>query len=309
MKPSSDTLQTLAAALLAWYEGNARAHLPWRRTRDPYRIVVSEFMLQQTQVERVLPLYEAFVECFPDFQALAEAPTSEVVRAWRGLGYNSRALRLQRLARAVVEEHGGRLPDDEEALRRLPGVGAYTVGAIRAFAFDRDDAAVDVNLRRVIHRALYGLEYPPKAAQREIDALARASVPAGRGHDWNSAMMDLGAVICTARAPKCLVCPLRKACAAAPIDASALKVLSELHAPRRSPQERIPFAKTTRYVRGRIVDRLRELQPGQAVSLLDLQYELRGSVDRDELAFTDIVRKLVVDGIVTESERGISLRD
>ncbi|MBV8299690.1 MAG: A/G-specific adenine glycosylase, partial [Candidatus Eremiobacteraeota bacterium] len=146
-------------ALLAWYAAHGRTHLPWRATRDPYRIVVSEFMLQQTQVERVIPLYHAFIARFPDFAALAAADAGDVVRAWRGLGYNSRAVRLHALARAVVARHGGKLPPETEALRALPGIGAYTAAAVRAFAFELDDAAVDVNVRRVIHRVAFGLEF------------------------------------------------------------------------------------------------------------------------------------------------------
>ncbi|HEX3550272.1 MAG TPA: A/G-specific adenine glycosylase, partial [Candidatus Elarobacter sp.] len=120
--------------LLRWYRRHGRTHLPWRATRDPYRIVVSEFMLQQTQVERVIPLFDAFVERFPTFEALAVAPPSDALRAWRGLGYTSRAVRLHALVRAVVERHGGRLPSDVPSLRALPGIGAYTAAAVRAFA-------------------------------------------------------------------------------------------------------------------------------------------------------------------------------
>ena len=294
-------------ALLEWYARHGRKHLPWRAGRDAYRVVVSEFMLQQTQVERVLPIFEAFLARFPDLAALAAAPTAEVVRAWRGLGYNSRAIRLQRLARTVVAEHGGEVPLDEAALRALPGVGPYTVCAIRAFAFDCDEVAADTNVRRVVHRVLHGVEYPPKVPARELDAAARASIPAGRGHDWNSAMMDLGATVCTARAPKCLVCPLRETCVAAPLDAQNLSLLAQRYARKRSPQERIPFERTTRFVRGRIVDRLRELPPNQAISLLDLHHELHPIVGRDEPSFKVIVERLVRDGVIEDGERGISL--
>jgi A/G-specific adenine glycosylase len=300
-------MTTLTRALLEWYRMYGRRRLPWRLTRDPYRIVVSECMLQQTQTARVIPAYQAFLALFPDFAALAQASTAEVVRAWRGLGYNSRAVRLQRLARAVMEEHGGVLPEDAQALRRLPGMGAYTAAAVRAFAFERDDAATDVNVRRVVHRTALGLEFPPKVAVRDLDLLAAASVPFGRGHDWNSAMMDLGATICTARAPKCLVCPLREHCAAAPVDAGRLAAAMCDHAPKRSPQERIPFEKTTRYLRGRIVDRLRDLPAGQGVSFLDLHDELRRLADCDERAFEGIVQGLVRDGIIRRSEHGVGL--
>ncbi len=169
-----------SAALLAWYAAHGRRHLPWRATRDPYRIVVSESMLQQTQVERVIPLYEAFVARWPSFAALAAADAGDVVRAWRGLGYNSRAVRLHALARAVVERHGGALPRETDALLALPGIGAYTAAAVRAFAFECDDAAMDVNLRRVVHRVRFGLEHPPLADERALDTLALAAVPPRR---------------------------------------------------------------------------------------------------------------------------------
>src|SRR5688572_16659581 len=138
------------AGLLAWFSANRR-DLPWRHTRDPYRILISEVMLQQTQVDRVIPYYERFLERFPTVQALAEAPVSEVIRLWAGLGYNRRAVNLQRTAQAVINEYGGRFPDDVEALKRLPGIGPYTAGAIACFAFEQDAAFIDTNMRRVIH--------------------------------------------------------------------------------------------------------------------------------------------------------------
>jgi A/G-specific adenine glycosylase len=296
-------------ALLAWYARHGRRHLPWRTTRDPYRIVVSEFMLQQTQVERVIPLYEAFLARFPDVAALAVADAGDVVRAWRGLGYNSRAIRLHALARAVVARHGGALPHETEALRALPGIGAYTAAAIRAFAFERDDAAMDVNLRRVVHRVAFGLEHPPLADARALDTLALAAVPSGAAHDWNSALMDLGATLCTARAPKCLVCPLRERCAAAPVDPQRLAERAKLHAPRRPPQNAIPFERTTRFLRGRIIDRLRDVPPRETIALEALSHDLAAIVPADRLPeIPEIVDALVRDGIVARLTSGIRLR-
>ena len=298
-----------AGLLLAWYERHGRAHLPWRTTRDPYRILVSEFMLQQTQVDRVLPKYEAFVDRFPDFASLASASTADVLRLWQGLGYNSRAVRLKQIAQAVVERYGGAMPSDEQTLRSLPGIGPYTVAAVRAFAFDLDDAALDTNVRRVTHRVLHGLEHPPKIPVRALDADARALVPAGRGHDWNSAMMDLGATICTARAPKCLICPLQPACAAAPIDGALLEHARTAHARRRSPQEAIPFERTTRYARGRIIDRLRELPPGRRISLLDLHADVTHRLGRTAEDLANLLEALSRDGLVRVHEQQVSLQD
>jgi len=293
-------------SLLDWYRANGRAHLPWRQTRDPYRIVVSEFMLQQTQVDRVIPLYEAFIAAFPDFAALAAADAGDAVRLWRGLGYNSRAMRLHALARAVVAQHGGTLPSDREALLALPGIGPYTASAVRAFAFELDDVALDTNIRRIAHRTGFGLEYPSLATDAELDARARAALEPGTAHDWNSAMMDVGATICTARAPKCLLCPLRPGCRAAPVDAAELAVRARA-AMRRSPQESIPFERTTRFLRGRIIDRLRDVPRGATLSVRELMAALAGVVPADRLEEIPVVADaLERDGIIERS--GGSLR-
>ncbi len=297
-----------ATALLSWYGVHGRAHLPWRRTRDPYRVVVSEFMLQQTQVDRVLPLYDAFVAAFPDFASLAAAGAADAVRLWRGLGYNSRAVRLHALARAVVERHGGALPSDREALLALPGIGPYTAAAVRAFAFELDDVALDTNVRRIAHRTRFGLEHPPLATAAQLDAAARAALAPGRAHDWNSAMMDVGATICTARAPKCLLCPLRAECAAAPVDAAALAARTR-GARKRSPQEALPFERTTRYLRGRIVDRLRDVPRGATLDLDELVASLAAIVPADRLGEIPVVTEaLERDGIVERSDRALRLR-
>jgi A/G-specific adenine glycosylase len=298
----------LRRALLRWYRSNGRFHLPWRKTRDPYSILVSEFMLQQTQVDRVLPKYRAFLERFPDFASLAAASTADVLRAWRGLGYNSRAVRLKRIAVEIEERFAGAMPADEEPLRSLPGVGPYTAAAVRAFAFGCDDAAIDTNVRRVVHRVTYGIEHPPAAGEPEIDAKARALVPEGRGHDWNSAVMDLGAAICTARAPKCLLCPLRTLCAAAPIDAARLEAARAARI-RRPPHGGVPFERTTRYARGRIVDHLRELPRGSRISLLDLHREVTAPIGRTGGDLKDLVAALARDGLVDLDGGSVCLQE
>lgn len=300
----------LQVRLLRWYGRHGRASLPWRTARSPYRTIVSEFMLAQTQVDRVVPRFEAFVERFPGFTALAEASLAEVLREWKGLGYNSRAVRLHQLARAVVEEHGGKLPSDAMALRSLPGVGPYTLTAIRAFAFNLEDAALDTNVRRIVHRLFFGIEHPPAATSRELDERACSLIPEGRAHDWNSAMMDLGALLCTARAPKCLLCPLRSNCTAAPIDATALDVARTSNAKRLSPQEALPFAQSRRYARGRIVDRLRELPPGERISLLDLALAVRSRLPgRSAEEIREVVAALERDGLVSRDGDGIALQE
>jgi len=299
----------IARRLLHWDRRNGRANLPWRIGRDPYRTVVSEFMLAQTQVDRVVPKFEAFAARFPDFSSLARASAADVVREWKGLGYNSRAVRLRRLAEVVVERYGGELPQDRESLRSLPGVGAYTAAAIRAFAFDIDDAPIDTNIRRIVNRLFFGLEYPQAAEPRKVDARAREVLPAGRAHDWNSALMDLGATICSARAPKCLVCPLRNDCAASPIDGAQLERLRAAAASRR-PTGNLPFEHTARYARGRIVDRLRELPPGERISLLDLHRAV-GPVmpGRSVDEIREFVAALARDGLVTDDGTSVALQE
>jgi len=301
----------IAPALLAWFAENNRATLPWRTDRASYRIVVSEFMLQQTQVDRVVPLFEAFVARWPTFAALSAASQADVVRAWKGLGYNSRAVRLHALARVVCEKYAGELPRDDASLRALPGIGPYTARAIAAFAFDADVVAIDTNIRRIVHRTQFGLEWPPLATPAEIDAVASSLVPPGGGFAFNSALMDLGATLCTARAPKCLLCPLALDCAAAPIDAATLARRAAAHARLRTPQEKIKFEETDRFVRGRVIDRLRTLGADETISLLDLHAELAPGLSeshRDGAVFAAIVARLGRDGIVEIGAAGVTLK-
>jgi A/G-specific adenine glycosylase len=194
-------------ALLSWF-ASARRDLPWRHTRDPWAVLVSELMLQQTQVSRVLPRYEAFLEGFPTPSACAQGSVADVVRAWHGLGYNRRAVSLYRAATVVVDGHDGQLPADLDALLALPGVGPYTARAVLAFAFERDVGVVDTNAGRVLARTS-GRRLGPRRAQDLADGM----VPRGRGWAWNQAMLDLGATVCTRRAPRCDSCPLSPGCA------------------------------------------------------------------------------------------------
>jgi A/G-specific adenine glycosylase len=198
----------LQGSLMDWGEA-LRRDLPWRRSRDPWAILVVELMLQQTQVDRVVPRYRAFLERFPDPAACAAAPPAEVLRAWEGLGYNRRAVNLHRAATAIVEEHGGEVPDDLDRLISLPGVGPYTARAVLVFAFEHDLGVVDTNAARFLARAVAGERLTPKVAQR----LADEQVPAGQGWAWNQAVLDLGATVCTKRSPRCDRCPLTASCA------------------------------------------------------------------------------------------------
>jgi A/G-specific adenine glycosylase len=233
-------------ALLDWYRRYGR-DLPWRRTRDPYRVLVSEVMLQQTQVTRVGQAYGAFLARFPTLAALAGAPTAAVLEQWRGLGYNRRALNLQRTCRAVVERHGGQIPDMLEALLALPGIGPYTARALLVFAFEQPVAAVDVNVARVLQRAVAGRQLTPAARQRLGDALVA-------DHSWETAqaLMELGARLCTARRPDCGGCPVRGACA---WQRSGAPAPDPAGTPPHRPTQR--FADSDRYHRGRLLDALR----------------------------------------------------
>ena len=222
------------AALLAWYDRHRR-DLPWRvapgRRPDPYRVWLSEIMLQQTTVATVGPYFDRFAARWPDIRALAAASLDEVLHLWQGLGYYARARNLHACARAIVEHHGGRFPDDPSALRRQPGIGDYTAAAIAAIAFDRRIAAVDGNVERVVARVFAEREPLPGVKPR-LRALAAALVPDKRAGDFAQAMMDLGAVICTPRRPRCVLCPWRQDCAAV-----ALGIAESLPA-RSEPPER-----------------------------------------------------------------------
>jgi A/G-specific adenine glycosylase len=300
----------LQRALLSWYEREGRKDLPWRRTRDPYRILVSEFMLQQTQVERVLPKYRHFLKRFPTFRALGSTSTAQVIRAWRGLGYNARAVRLKRIADEVTARYDGALPQERTALQNLAGVGPYTAAALRAFAFGQDDLAIDVNVRRVMHRIMHGAELPHEVPRAELEHQARAAAPRGHAHAWNSALMDLGALVCTARFPGCARCPVKRYCSAAPLDGARLEALRMRHRARKSGQAGLPFVKTTRFARGRIVDRLRELPPGRTMSLLDLRVDLRAALRPEALEMLEpLLIGLERDGIVQNDGGRVALRD
>src|SRR5215211_979498 len=249
----SDAREEIRAGLVAWFAENRR-DLPWRRTRDPYQVLVSEVMLQQTQVDRVIPYFERWIEQFPTVAALAVAPTSDVIRIWSGLGYNRRAIYLQKTAKAVVEEHGGVFPDTPEELLKLPGIGPYTAGAIAAFAFERDIAFLDTNMRRVVHRLVFGSDIPQrKAAEAEILTAASQLVPEGHGWLWNQALIEFGALQCTQRRPACVICPLQRVCAAFPAIQSNI---ADLPVGVRL-KDQGTFHGSNRQFRGRVVEELR----------------------------------------------------
>jgi len=202
--------------LLKWYRQHGR-DLPWRRTSDPYKILVSEVMLQQTQVERVIPKYHEFLERYPTFQDLADAPAEEVRATWYPLGYNIRPFRLHSIARETVARYGGVLPKDHEDLLSFKGIGRYTAGAIRSFAFREDAPILDTNVMRLLHRVFIGTG-DPKLQKPDLWTMAEALIPRGKGYDFNQALMDFGAIVCTARDPYCLLCPMKDLCKSYPFE-------------------------------------------------------------------------------------------
>jgi A/G-specific adenine glycosylase len=214
--PPPPARQRFRRTLLAWYRANGR-DLPWRHTDDPYHILVSEMMLQQTQVDRVLPKYHEWLDKYPSLAALASAPEDEVSHTWRPLGYNIRPRRLHAIARESVARYGGQLPSDHETLISFKGIGAYTAGAIRSFAFRERAAIVDTNVARVLFRVfIRGGDPKSHAMKKQLWAVSEALVPRKHVFDFNQALMDLGATICVARTPKCDACPLTRLCRSFP---------------------------------------------------------------------------------------------
>ncbi|WP_291758421.1 A/G-specific adenine glycosylase [Cellulomonas sp. 73-145] len=283
--PHSSDAAALHATLLDWYRDNAR-DLPWRAPdRTPWGVLVSEVMLQQTPVVRVEPAWRAWMDRWPTPAALAAASTADVLRAWDRLGYPRRALRLQECACTLVQRHGGEVPDDPAELRALPGVGEYTAAAVLAFGFGRRSVVLDTNVRRVLGRLLGGTALPPPAQTVAERQRAAAVVPDddATAARWAVATMELGALVCTARSPRCAACPVADRCAwllaGRPDDE---------HAHRRRTQA---FAGTDRQVRGRVMALLREaLEPVPATGV--------EAVWPDRVQLARAVNGLVADGLV-----------
>jgi A/G-specific adenine glycosylase len=277
--------RTLQRALLSWAEAAGR-DLPWRRTRDPWAILVAELMLQQTQVSRVVPSYLSFLDRFPSPAACAAAPRAEVVRRWAGLGYNRRAVYLHRAAQRLVRERDGRVPDRLPALLGLPGVGPYTARAVLAFAFERDVAVLDANARRVLAR----LTGRP-VAQQDADRL----VPPGAGWAWNQAVLDLGALVCRPR-PRCDDCPMgsARACAWRAGVASAAD-------PWRPGPRQGRFEGSNRQGRGRLVDALRRAPVSWSILAVAAGWP------GDEARARRVAAALVAEGLAVEAYDGLRL--
>jgi A/G-specific adenine glycosylase len=264
------------ASLRRWYEPRRRAY-PWRETRDPYRVMVSEVMLQQTQASRVVAPYRAFIRRFPSVRALAQASRAEVVRAWGGLGYNRRAVALHEAAQMIVREHRGRVPSTIEALRRLPGVGAYTAAAVGSIAFGLPVPALDTNVARVVGRFVLGRD---GAARGDVEAAAAKLVERRDPGRWNQAVMDLGREVCRP-VPRCGGCPLARGC--------MFRRSGTVPPPATPTAAR--FEGSTRQLRGAIVRHLRAVDRATVAQLAE-------STGRPASEVAAAVRGLRRDGLV-----------
>lgn len=247
-------VETLQAAALDWFDDHGR-DLAFRRTTDPWAVLVSEVMAQQTQAARAADAWTVFMWRYPSPEVLAAASDADVIRAWRGLGYNRRAVALRAAAARIVQDHDGAVPDSLDALQALPGIGPYTARAVLAIAFGRQVAALDTNIRRVLDRAV-----GPLPTGDALQAAADGFVPVGRAAAWTHALMDIGATICRKRDPRCPECPLSAVCR------SAGNV--ESPARKRTPAATAAFESTNRWLRGRILDRLRDAGDGSWVDFV-----------------------------------------
>lgn len=314
---SAETIDALLAAGLAdlgavqetlatWFTRSGR-DLPWRRTRDPWAVLVAEVMLQQVQVVRAIPFWVAFLGRFPTPSTLAEAPLSDAIRVWGDLGRYRRIVNLHRTARLLVEQHGGQVPADPAVLVTLPGIGVYTAGAVACFAFERDEAFLDTNIRRVVERVFVGAtagELGANTLSKLVERVARDAVPPGGAWVWNQALMDLGATVCTARKPGCDRCPVATWCRARPGIGDALAARDAERRERPRPAYR--YQGSDRFYRGRVLATLRALppDPDAAIPLPHLGVGVRDDFAAEhEPWLRGVVASLERDGLVVAEER------
>jgi A/G-specific adenine glycosylase len=288
---NSADIPAIRRALLRWHLRHAQ-HAPWRESRDPYHALVAAVMAQQTQMSRVLPKYDEFMEAFPTVEALAAASTGDVLRVWAPLGYNMRALRLHRAARRIVRE--GAFPRSAGDLETIEGVGPFTAAIVASFAFAEPVPAIDTNVRRIVQRLT-------ASTNGGVAALA-ANLMSRRAPDrWNQAMMDLGAMVCTARAPKCDSCPVARWCRSRGMLARGTARAAE---PRATYRPEPPFKHSRRYYRGRIVEALRALPEGKTITI-DTLYPQVGATDSiDRESFNGLIAALERDGLLVLAQTG-----
>ncbi len=273
--------------VLRWYRMHGR-HLPWRDNNNAYHVLVSEFMLQQTQVSRVIDAFHAWCTRFPAPADLARASRREVLLAWQGLGYNRRAMHLHETAKRLVSQHDGRIPCEIDVLQRLPGIGSYTARAIACFGLRIRTAVVDVNVQRIFVRIL-GIEGKPSAG--ELQSIADHLLPPRAWYNWNQALMDLGALVCTAVAPRCVSCPVRHECATAGTHVRGRSSETTAGVVREPPR---------RYFRGRIIELLRGAT-GHQLTLATIGHSMKPDYSKaDQPWLLDIVASLCKDGMITQ---------
>ncbi len=304
------------SALLQWFEREGR-DLPWRHTRDPYRILIAGVMLQQTQVDRVLPKYLEFIDAFPSADDLAAAPRSEVIRRWAPLGYNLRAVRLHQIAQQVVSEFDGEFPRTEAGLLALKGIWPYTAGAVMCFAYEQPSVFLDTNLRRVIGRCFASLPYPRTTDDKAILAMAEIALPRDTPWAWHQALMDLGATVCAWAKPKCLLCPVNEWCRArhdvgdkgyGTGDKESARVATRIAEDVPVYRTQPKFAGSRRFYRGKIVGVLRGLASGDLIPLSELGLAIKADYTADDLPWlTEIVSGLAKDGLVVAGDGMVGL--
>jgi len=298
-------VQFLQHRLLKWYLTHKR-ELSWRRTRDPYAILVSEIMLQQTQVSRVQEKLPAFLREFPTVQKLARASGAEVIRAWQGMGYNKRAVHLRALAGMVVKRFDGRIPSEPSQLLKLPGIGKYTAHAIACFAFRRRVPVVDVNVRRVLSRYFWKMKSLSDVKPETVIWKIAAEVLHNNASEWNQALMDLGATICTGAKARCDYCPIQLRCVSrllVRVNGTKTRSLS------RTNSEPMYGSIPRRIWRGKIVETLRHVPAGQSLTLKQIGSNIKSNFNENELPWlAGVINGLIADGILGRSERNTIIK-
>lgn len=290
IRRARSTARVVRDTILRWYRRNGRRGLPWRATTSVYRVAIAEMMLQQTNVPKVLDKYEAFLAAFPTVHSLAAAPQATVMRQWRGLGYNRRAINVHKMAQRVVRDHGGRFPLDPAQLAQLPGIGPYTSRSIPIFARNVDCITQDVNITRLVCR----WHASPNLDNVIVERLLAIYLPRGRARDWHNALMDFGSLVCTKRAPQCVTCPLARRCMSYPSPAD----------PQRRARQEVGRSECGKHVprriyRGRIVEFLRTRVATR--DAIGAAIKKDWCVEVDGAWCDDVLRTLARDGMIAQT--------